>query len=120
MVIQKIHVIKNNQLDFSKIATNANDAANGNFINEDKIHKEYWGDTDSLTYVKMENGTYQIREGSGENAVVLGYTSEINGLNDKINIDVSVDKSETQYYQDGTKKVRRIQLVIPHTMIEKV
>ena len=74
-------------MDFSRISTNANDAVNGNFINEENVHKEFWeGD---LTFVKRDDGSIQILK----DGVVMGYTDEL-GISKIVN-DVSVNDNSS-------------------------
>lgn len=63
-----------NDIDFSKISTNANDAANGNFIDESNIHKDYWGDSTGgkLEAEIRDDGTVLIKE----DGVAMGYTTK--------------------------------------------
>jgi hypothetical protein len=58
-------IISKNSIDFSKIAGTPADAANGNFIAEDNILKDYWLDDDEnkIKVVVNEDGTttyYQV------------------------------------------------------------
>jgi len=61
-------------IDFSRITTNANDAINGNFLDEDRILTQYWNG--NLTYKRREDGSIQIIK----DGVVMGYTDE-RGIN---------------------------------------
>ena len=79
-------VIATGSIDFSRISTNANDALNGSFINENSIHKEYWeGD---LNFVRRDDGSIQIVK----DGVVMGYTDEL-GINKIVD-----DVNETDSY----------------------
>ena len=62
--------INASQLDFSKISSNAGDAASGDFIQEGNVHKEYW--EGELQLVPREDGTIQIVK----DGTVMGYTTE--------------------------------------------
>ena len=66
--------------DISKLSLNiartSSDAANWNFIAEDKILKEFWID-ETLKFEKSENGTYSIwQKDSNGNYQQMGWTNE--------------------------------------------
>lgn len=61
-------VLDRNNLDFSRIATTAGNAKDGNFVNVKS--PEYWGDNAPLTYKVRDDGTVAI----SEDGVVLGFT----------------------------------------------
>ena len=50
------------QIDFSRIARSTSDAAAGNFIPEEFILKQYWGDNGKLTFEVLPDGTILIKE----------------------------------------------------------
>lgn len=71
-VIPDEGTIRPDQIDYSRITTNEYRAAEGDFIREENIWTDQWGDNESgiLTYEKMDNGTYLIRE----DGVGMGFT----------------------------------------------
>lgn len=101
--ISEAFEIDKSDIDFSQIATNANDASNGNFLAEDKIKKDYWGDTTDgkLEYQIRDDGTVLITE----DGVPMGYTTqEALGLSNNSstpNRPTSADKS-AQAAQTGS------------------
>ena len=68
--------INKEDIDFSKIASNKYDVQNGNFYNENAIHKQYWGDNGNLTYKVVDDNTALIYE----DGVAMGYT-DLNSIN---------------------------------------
>ena len=50
------------QINFSRIARSASDAASGNFIPKEFILKQYWGDNGKLTFEVLPDGTILIKE----------------------------------------------------------
>ncbi len=62
------------------IAYDAEQAANGQFISDDKILSEYWTDK-PLSFERQENGTYAIyQEDDNGNQVLMGYTTGATAL----------------------------------------
>ncbi len=94
-------------LDFSKIATNANDALNGNFIEESKIKKDYWN-LNELTFKENEKGCITIYKGD----TILGFTTLQNNpiasgdsqisANEKPVEPISNEKEEIEVLEDST------------------
>lgn len=66
--MSKEGVLDRNNLDFSRIATTAGNAKDGNFVNVKS--PEYWGDNAPLTYKVRDDGTVAI----SEDGVILGFT----------------------------------------------
>ena len=101
----------NSNFDTSKLTLNiartSSDAANGNFIAEDKILKDFWTD-ETLKFEKGENGTYSIwQKDSNGNYQPMGWTDENTKKEyEKLNKQNLIGSGE--YYQkdsEGTWKV---------------
>lgn len=47
-------------IDFSRISTNSEDAKNGDFIAKNKVLTDYWKNGENLTYEVKDDGTILI------------------------------------------------------------
>ena len=59
-------------IDFSRISGTASQAAGSDFIGENHIVKDAWGDTAGLTYQVRKDGTVAIKEGDQ----IIGFTDK--------------------------------------------
>ena len=71
MVFDDGTVIEPQDINFGAIASSEGDALNGNFLNEDIINSEYFGDCGELTVQVSDNGAALILE----DGVALGWTT---------------------------------------------
>lgn len=88
-IVGKTGKISGLNLDFSKIADNYYDAANGNFLDEKSILKEYWTDGSDLDY-KIEDGNIVYLS---KNGVPMGRTT-LDSIKNFININDDVVKNQ--------------------------
>ena len=59
-------------IDYRRISRTAASAGAGDFINEERIQTQYWGDNGELSYNTRKDGTIEIRE----NGEIIGFTDE--------------------------------------------
>lgn len=85
------------QIDWSCIASNANDALNGNFFDSDKVDTQYWGNNGTLTIKILDNGAILILE----NGVPMGWTT-INGIDSDLIGDGSLEFGKYIKNTDGS------------------
>ncbi len=96
----------------SKIATNAEDAANGYFIESVNINAQYWTDN-PLKFQLQENGTYLILQLNEDgNYIPMGYTTaevaseylkELSNIVNNVEDETSDVNNSTQTFIDNSK-----------------
>lgn len=96
----------------SKIATNAEDAANGYFIESVNINAQYWTDN-PLKFQLQENGTYLILQLNEDgNYIPMGYTTaevaseylkELSNIVNNVKDEISAVNNSTQTFFDNSK-----------------
>lgn len=96
----------------SKIATNAEDAANGYFIESVNINAQYWTDN-PLKFQLQENGTYLILQLNEDgNYIPMGYTTaevaseylkELSNIVNNVKDEISAVNDSTQTFFDNSK-----------------
>ena len=87
--------INRENIDFARIAKNADSALNQQFFDKSQIAQSYWGDNGQLNYKILDNGAVEIYE----NDTLMGYTDK-NGL---ISIITQVDGSKNSTNDNTTE-----------------